>query len=105
MLLKYFLNEKTLLLPILFVIFVVGAVGFSFIAYASDTAIPDWVKNNAKWWSEDSISEDDYVQSIEYLIMHGIIDIPIPITEVTAAKTILTEEEQAHLSKLQYLTL
>ena len=100
MLLNYFLNEKIPLLPILFVIFVVGVVGFSFIAYASDTAIPDWVKNNAKWWSEDSISEDDYVQSIEYLIVHGIIDIPIPIIEVTAAQTILTEEEQAQSFKV-----
>ena len=100
MLLKSFPNEKTLLLPILFVIFVVGVVGFSFIAYASDTAIPDWVKNNAKWWSEDSISEDDYVQSIEYLIMHGIIDIPLPITEVTVTQTILSEEEQAQSFKV-----
>jgi len=100
MLLKSFPNEKTLLLPILFVIFVVGVIGFSFIAYASDTAIPDWVKNNAKWWSEDSISEDDYVQSIEYLIMHGIIDIPLPITEVTVTQTILSEEEQAQSFKV-----
>lgn len=37
----------------------VGVIGFSFAAYASDPVIPNWVKNNAKWWSEDSISEDD----------------------------------------------
>jgi len=82
------------------VIFVIGIIGFSFTAHASDTVIPDWVKNNAKWWSEDSISEDDYVKSLEYLIMHGIIDIPIPITEVTAASTILTEEERAQSFKV-----
>lgn len=78
----------------------VGVIGFSFAAYASDAVIPNWVKNNAKWWSEDSISEDDYVKSLEYLIVHGIIDIPIPITEVTAAQTILTEEEQAQSFKV-----
>jgi hypothetical protein len=98
--LKFFLNQTTHVLPILFVISVVGIVGFSFAAHASDTVIPDWVKNNAKWWSEDSISEDDYVKSLEYLIVHGIIDIPIPITEVTAAQTILTEEEQAQSFKV-----
>lgn len=32
--------------------------------------------------------------------MHGIIDIPIPVTEVTAAQTILTEEEQAQSFKV-----
>jgi hypothetical protein len=100
MLLKSFLDEKTPLFSILFVISVIGIVGFSFTAYAASSTIPDWVKNNAKWWSEDSISEVDYVKSLEYLIIHGIIDIPIPITEVTAAQTRLTEEEQAQSFKV-----
>lgn len=100
MLLKSFLDEKTTIFSILFVISVIGIVGFSFTAYAASSTIPDWVKNNAKWWSEDSISEVDYVKSLEYLIIHGIIDIPIPITEVTAAQTRLTEEEQAQSFKV-----
>jgi len=98
--LKFLLNETTHISSILFVIFVIGIVSFSLTAYAVDSAIPNWVKNNAKWWSEDSISEDDYVKSLEYLITHGIIDIPIPITEVTAAQTNLTEEEQAQSFKV-----
>lgn len=97
---KFLLNETTHIPSILFVIFVIGIVSFSLTAYAVDSAIPNWVKNNAKWWSEDSISEDDYVKSLEYLITHGIIDIPIPITEVTAAQTNLTEEEQAQSFKV-----
>jgi len=91
------LNEKK---PILLILLVIFVVGFSFTAYASDTSIPNWVKNNAKWWSENSISDADYVKSLEYLIMHGIINVPIPITEVTAAQTILTEEEQAQSFKV-----
>lgn len=97
---KFLLNETTHISSILFVIFVIGIISFSLTAYAVDSAIPNWVKNNAKWWSEDSISEDDYVKSLEYLITHGIIDIPIPITEVTAAQTNLTEEEQAQSFKV-----
>lgn len=97
---KFLLNETTHISSILFVIFVIGIVSFSLTAYAVDSAIPNWVKNNAKWWSEDSISEDDYVKSLEYLITHGIIDIPIPITEVTAAQTNLTEEERAQSFKV-----
>ncbi len=38
-------------------------------------SLPQWIKNNAKWWSEGLISDLEYVQSIEYLINQGIIKI------------------------------
>jgi len=74
---------------------VIGFLGLSLTASATDSSIPDWVKNNAKWWSEGSITETDYVKSLEYLIAHGIIDVPIPVTEVTAAQTMYSDEERA----------
>jgi len=37
--------------------------------------IPDWIKNNAKWWSEGKISDDDFSKGIEYMIKVGIIKI------------------------------
>lgn len=97
---KFISNKTKSFFSILFGLFFAGVIGFSFTAHGTSSAVPDWVKNNAKWWSEDSISEDDYIKSLEYLIGHGIIDIPIPITEVTAAKTILTSEEQAQSFKV-----
>ncbi|MCV0372301.1 MAG: hypothetical protein K5793_01930 [Nitrosarchaeum sp.] len=78
---------------ILFTISLVGFLSFSIVASATDSTIPDWVKNNAKWWSEGTISESDYVQSLQYLIANGIIQ--VPITEVTAAQTALTDEDRA----------
>jgi len=36
-------------------------------------AIPDWIKNNAKWWADGLIDNNDFVRGIEYLIGHGII--------------------------------
>ena len=85
---------------IIFTISIIGIVGFSLSASASESSIPEWIKNNAKWWAEGSISEADYIQSLEYLITNGIIHIPIPITEVTAAQTALTEEERAQSFKV-----
>jgi len=87
---------------IIFTISIIGFLGFSITASAADSAIPEWIKNNAKWWSEGSISETDYIKSLEYLITNGIlqIPIPIPITEVTAAQTALTEEERAQSFKV-----
>ena len=85
---------------VIFTIAIIGFLGFSITASAADSAIPEWIKNNAKWWSEGSISEADYIKSLEYLITNGILQIPIPITEVTAAQTALTEEERAQSFKV-----
>jgi len=38
--------------------------------------IPDWIKNNAKWWAEGVIGEKDFVGGIQFLIKEKIIDIP-----------------------------
>jgi hypothetical protein len=35
--------------------------------------IPSWIKNNAKWWSEGTIADLDFVLGIKFLIEHGII--------------------------------
>ena len=80
-------------LTIFFTISLIMVFSLSLTAFATDSEIPEWVKNNAKWWSEGSISQADYVKSLEYMINHGIIQ--IPITEVTAAQTALTDEERA----------
>ena len=81
--------------PILFTISLIVVLGFSISASATDSSIPDWVKNNAKWWSEGTISEADYLNSLEYLINNGFLEVPIPITDVTAAQTMYSEEERA----------
>jgi hypothetical protein len=39
----------------------------------SDIKIPDWVRNNAKWWSEGSIGDKDFASGIQYMIKIGII--------------------------------
>jgi len=82
-------------LLIIFTVSLIGIFGFTITATAADSSIPEWVKNNAKWWSEGSISEADYLQSLEYLINKGMINVPIPITEVTAAQTKYSDEERA----------
>lgn len=38
--------------------------------------IPNWVKNNAKWWSEGSIDDSTFAAGIQYLIQQGVIKIP-----------------------------
>ena len=44
-------------------------------AYATIEQIPEWIKNNAKWWAENEIDDITFLQGIEYMIENGIIDI------------------------------
>jgi len=38
--------------------------------------VPDWVKNNAKWWAMGLIEDETFVNSVSYLIQNKIVDIP-----------------------------
>jgi len=40
------------------------------------TMLPDWIQNNAKWYGEGKISEDDYIAGLQWLIKEGIIQVP-----------------------------
>ncbi|MBT4328048.1 MAG: hypothetical protein HOD60_14275 [Candidatus Nitrosopelagicus sp.] len=37
--------------------------------------IPDWIKNNAGWWSDGTISNETFIDSIQYLMEQKIIDV------------------------------
>jgi len=38
--------------------------------------IPEWIKDTAGWWGSDAISENDFINAIQYLIKEKIIIIP-----------------------------
>ena len=44
-----------------------------FLQKIEENVIPYWVKNNAKWWSDDKISDDDFLSGIKYLVENNII--------------------------------
>lgn len=41
----------------------------------SEQNIPDWIKNNADWWSQGLITDDDFVKGIQYLVEQGVIKV------------------------------
>jgi len=43
--------------------------------HAQDESLPHWIKNDAKWWHEGSISEEEFINSIKYLVENKIIPI------------------------------
>lgn len=42
---------------------------------SSEMNIPDWFKNNGKWWHEGSIGDEEFVNGLEFLIYQKIIDL------------------------------
>jgi len=43
--------------------------------YGDTKSVPDWVKNNANWWSENLIDDTDFINGLQYLIEYKIIKI------------------------------
>ena len=66
--------EQIFTLVILLTIFTVSL--FSAKSLSEEIQIPPWIKNNAKWWSEGQIGDNDFVKGIQYLIQSGIMKIP-----------------------------
>ena len=47
----------------------------AFLQALEERTIPYWIKNNAGWWSDDKISDNDFISGIEYLIKNKIINL------------------------------
>jgi len=58
--------------------------------YVDTKSVPDWIKNNASWWSENLIDDIDFINGLQYLIEYKIIKIDnkkilgkIPLEDIT----------------------
>jgi hypothetical protein len=40
------------------------------------TKVPTWIKKNAEWWANGKITDDEYLESIKFLVTNKIINIP-----------------------------
>jgi len=47
-------------------------------------SIPVWIKNNAEWWADDTINDDTFTTSIEFLINQNIISVSSDIGDFTS---------------------
>jgi len=46
----------------------------AFLQKIEENKIPLWIKNNAAWWTQDKITDSDFIQGIEYLVQKKIIN-------------------------------
>ena len=46
--------------------------------------IPEWIKNNADWWSDGKIDDKTFVQGIQFLIKEKIMNVPATTPDASA---------------------
>jgi hypothetical protein len=75
-------NRKKILYPLaILMIFSIGlASSFFHEIYAEEQTIPSWMKVIAVWWGEDKITDQDFVNTFQYLVENKILEIPLPIS-------------------------
>ena len=61
-----------------------GSASFTVVTHV----VPEWIKNNAAWWSSNAISDDEFIGGIEHLIKEEIILIPESESSTKSQKTI-----------------
>ena len=57
----------------------------SLTSFVNAEGVPAWVKNNAGWWADGTISESEFIQGIQFLIKDDVI--VIPTTEISAEQS------------------
>ena len=81
---------------------VVFTVGGS-ISYSQTTQkkmVPEWIRNNAVWWSENQIGDADFLKGIEYLIENNIIVIlNTPASKATPSFVDPQEDPQYYIQR------
>ena len=80
------------------VLFSIAIIGSSFMILNADgesNVIPNWIKNTAQWWSQDQISETEYIATLQYLIDNEIIAVDFPINSVLATNVAIPNEQRA----------
>ena len=72
---------KYVIISSIVLLLVISNVGIAHMQ--NSNTIPSWIKNNAKWWSDGAITDNEYIASLEYLIEHKIIKIENDLQQST----------------------
>ena len=61
-----------------------------FLKMMEENIIPTWIKNNAGWWADDKLNDNDFISGIEYLIQNKIIKVSPNTSKENSTDTIPT---------------
>ena len=86
------MKEKIILTTIILIVIVLPNAYSEF--------VPDWVKKTAGWWANDDISETEFVNSIEFLIKTGVINIKTDSSCITEFKETFPNENNSVIKEI-----
>ena len=75
-------SKKTILFTLL-LITVSGVTLFSFVSAQEDSKIPTWIKTAVGFWVNDQITDDEFLNAIEYFVENEMIKVPSQTTDNT----------------------
>jgi len=78
---------------IIIAIVVVFGIGFGLTASGEEGIVPTWIKNTALWYGQGEVSDTEFISALQFLINQNVIE--VPITEVSATKVNLSDDERA----------
>ena len=58
---------------------------------SNEISIPDWVRNNAGWWSDGAITDNDFASGIEFMIKENIIRVPATSTGQSTENAVIPD--------------
>lgn len=82
-------------------VFSIGIFPVILTASAQSSDVPDWVKNNAKWWSEKKVSEQEYLDAIKFLIDNQIIKVQTSSPPLAEPENDLVSTDETYLKSIQ----
>ena len=73
---KLLIMNSKVILGIIAAGMIVGITTIPLAISAETELIPNWIKNTAGFWADDKISDNEFIDALEYLIEKGTIQIP-----------------------------
>lgn len=67
--------KKLAIIILSLVLLTTVTLGYSIKASAQEPSIPNWIKNTARWWSQNQTGDSDFLRAIQYLIDNGVLHI------------------------------
>ncbi len=78
-------------------------IGCSIKASAQESSIPSWIKNTARWWSQNQTSDSDFLTAIQYLIDQGMLHTSETQPNILNMSETQTQNSQQLLQKINDL--
>ena len=68
---------------------------------SSSEYVPEWIKTNAGWWADGILSDDEFVNGLQFLITNGIVNVLEHVQESSSSQQNLVMTSDSELDSLQ----